>query len=185
VPTERTEDTEIGRNCCPRTNANLRGPGFVTIRVIRGRKCWVPGFKFRATRQCAQKLTRDLPSTRACQPVFFSNRRHASLATQKPAPRASRWRRSSPSWSSSSAGRRWGGSSTSGALIMTPASIQLQFLRRTPWARAKVEALYLTRVAPAQPEGSAAPPDPREMQLRLPPLGRSGFTPDMQETRRG
>ena len=33
----------------------------------------------------------------------------------------------------------------------------LQFLRRTPWARAKVEALYLTSVAPAHPPGSAAP----------------------------
>jgi uncharacterized protein (DUF2132 family) len=33
----------------------------------------------------------------------------------------------------------------------------LQFLRRTPWARAKVEALYLTSIAPAQPQGSAAP----------------------------
>ena len=57
----------------------------------------------------------------------------------------------------------------------------LQFLRRTPWARAKVEALYLTRAAQAQPKGSAVPTDPRGMQLRLPPLGRSGFTPDMQE----
>ena len=33
----------------------------------------------------------------------------------------------------------------------------MQFLRRTPWARAKVEAMYLTRVALAQPKGSAAP----------------------------
>jgi len=33
----------------------------------------------------------------------------------------------------------------------------LQFLRRTPWARAKVETLYLTRVALAQRKGSAAP----------------------------
>ena len=31
----------------------------------------------------------------------------------------------------------------------------LQFLRRTPWARAKVEALYLTSVAAAQPPGPA------------------------------
>ena len=33
----------------------------------------------------------------------------------------------------------------------------LQFLRRTPWARAKVEALYLARIAPVQTQGSAAP----------------------------
>ena len=33
----------------------------------------------------------------------------------------------------------------------------LQFLRRTPWARAKVEALYLTSVALVQPKSSAAP----------------------------
>ena len=61
----------------------------------------------------------------------------------------------------------------------------LQFLRRTPWARAKVEALYLTRAAQAQPKGSAVPTDPRGMQLRLPPLGRSGLTPDMQENPSG
>jgi uncharacterized protein (DUF2132 family) len=33
----------------------------------------------------------------------------------------------------------------------------LQFLRRTPWARAKVEALYLTTIAQAQPKGPAVP----------------------------
>jgi uncharacterized protein (DUF2132 family) len=33
----------------------------------------------------------------------------------------------------------------------------LQFLRRTPWARAKVEALYLASFAADRPEGSAAP----------------------------
>ena len=33
----------------------------------------------------------------------------------------------------------------------------LQFLRRTPWARAKVETLYLTRVAPPPIRGFAGP----------------------------
>jgi uncharacterized protein (DUF2132 family) len=33
----------------------------------------------------------------------------------------------------------------------------LQFLRRTPWARAKVEALYLTSVALPPIRGSASP----------------------------
>jgi uncharacterized protein (DUF2132 family) len=61
----------------------------------------------------------------------------------------------------------------------------LQFLRRTPWARAKVEALYLARVAPVQPRGDVAPTDPRGTQLSLPPLGRSGFTPDIQENPSG